>query len=118
MALSTPVRAAGAALGAAFRAAFSPAPGPAGPVDDPDDKRPFYAIIVRHDCRILRSWVEASPLVTGVSGALHKKFATRAEAERFLLDHAEEVAEAARKKDDARNAAWWADVRRSINNSP
>ncbi|PKE16740.1 ribonuclease H1 domain-containing protein [Macrococcoides caseolyticum] len=53
----------------------------------------FYAIKVGKETGIYNSWEEASPLVQGYNGAVHKSFKSREEAELFLKseDYSREV---------------------------
>ncbi|KAJ7783213.1 hypothetical protein B0H16DRAFT_1495958 [Mycena metata] len=50
-------------------------------------KRKWYVVTVGRDVGVFQTWLEVSPLVTGVSGALHQSFPTEEEAhEIFLLE--------------------------------
>ncbi|KAJ7045549.1 hypothetical protein C8F04DRAFT_1065244 [Mycena alexandri] len=50
-------------------------------------KRKWYVVTVGRDVGVFETWLEVSPLVTGVSGALHQSFPTEEEAhEIFLLE--------------------------------
>ena len=49
-------------------------------------KKKFYAVASGTKTGIFDSWEEVKPLVYGVAGALHKSFATREEAERWLAE--------------------------------
>ncbi|KAJ7770212.1 hypothetical protein DFH07DRAFT_806089 [Mycena maculata] len=43
-------------------------------------KRKWYVVTVGKSVGVFRTWIEVSPLVTGVSGALHQSFAEQEEA--------------------------------------
>ncbi|KAF5370894.1 hypothetical protein D9758_002035 [Tetrapyrgos nigripes] len=47
-------------------------------------KKKFYAVIVGKDVGIYDTWLEASPLVNGVSGAQHASFCSLEEAQRVF----------------------------------
>ena len=49
-------------------------------------KKKFYAVASGKRTGIFDSWDEVKPLTYGVAGALHKSFATREEAERWLAE--------------------------------
>ncbi|GFR51402.1 hypothetical protein Agub_g13840, partial [Astrephomene gubernaculifera] len=59
------------------------------------DKRPYYAVAKGQQVGILRSWEETQAVVDGVSGSIYKRFSSRGEAERFLLEHGVRLAGAA-----------------------
>ncbi|KAJ6499914.1 hypothetical protein C8R47DRAFT_268585 [Mycena vitilis] len=51
-------------------------------------KRKWYVVTVGRDVGVFKTWIEVSPLVTGVSGALHQSFPSEEEAQ-AVFDEAE-----------------------------
>lgn len=49
--------------------------------------RGYYAVAVGRRTGIYDSWSQASAKVTGYSEAIHKKFSTKEEAQRFMDEH-------------------------------
>ncbi|KAJ6593933.1 hypothetical protein B0H19DRAFT_1092925 [Mycena capillaripes] len=50
-------------------------------------KRKWYVVTVGRDVGVFKTWIEVSPLVTGVSGALHQSFPSEEEAQ-IIFDEA------------------------------
>ncbi|KAJ7251460.1 hypothetical protein B0H12DRAFT_1119081 [Mycena haematopus] len=47
-------------------------------------RKKWYVVIVGRDVGVFQTWIDVSPLVTGVSGALHQSFSSEIEAEEIF----------------------------------
>jgi ribonuclease HI len=52
----------------------------------------WYAVAIGRETGIFSSWAEVEPLVSGFSGALHKSFHHRRQAETWLADARRQLA--------------------------